>query len=121
MANQIIKLKRSNVPGKKPTTGDLELGELAVNTFDGNFYFETDAGSIEQVITTTAVTGSLNISGSFAFKGPFLIKNKDGGTALEVNTDGYVVLGEYTSSLSNITSPQTGTMVLSGSELHLYS
>jgi hypothetical protein len=30
-----IKLKRSAVPGKIPTTSSLELGELALNTYDG--------------------------------------------------------------------------------------
>jgi hypothetical protein len=30
-----IKLKRSAVPGNIPTTSSLELGELALNTYDG--------------------------------------------------------------------------------------
>jgi len=33
-----IRLKRSAVPGKKPTVDDLQLGELALNTFDGALY-----------------------------------------------------------------------------------
>jgi len=35
MANSII-VKRSAVAGKVPTTSDLALGEIAVNTYDGN-------------------------------------------------------------------------------------
>lgn len=34
----LIKIKRSPVPGKKPTTGQLELGELALNTNDGKLF-----------------------------------------------------------------------------------
>ena len=34
----IFKLKRSNVSGKMPTTSDLLVGELAVNTQDGFLY-----------------------------------------------------------------------------------
>jgi hypothetical protein len=30
-----IRIKRSAVPGKRPTVNDLQLGELAVNTYDG--------------------------------------------------------------------------------------
>ena len=33
-----IRIKRSAVPGKRPTVNDLQLGELAVNTYDGAIY-----------------------------------------------------------------------------------
>jgi len=40
-------LKRSNVPGKVPTPGDLKLGELAINTADAILYASgTTANSI---------------------------------------------------------------------------
>jgi len=35
-----IKLKNSNVQGKVPTIQDLELGELAINTYDGKIYMK---------------------------------------------------------------------------------
>ena len=38
MADSIIKIKRSAVAGKKPTTSDLNLGELALNTYDGQLF-----------------------------------------------------------------------------------
>ena len=44
MANT-VKLKRSSVSGKVPLTTDLELGELAVNTFDGKLYLKKDNGT----------------------------------------------------------------------------
>ena len=60
---QEVKLKRSAVAGKVPTTGDLELGELALNTYDGRVFFEKNGSSgesVEQIFTTNAeITGSL--------------------------------------------------------------
>lgn len=44
MAN-LIKLKRSAVAGKAPAVGDLELGELALNTYDGKLYTKKDNGT----------------------------------------------------------------------------
>ena len=38
-----VKLKRSAVPGRIPTTGQLELGEVAINTHDGKMYLKKDA------------------------------------------------------------------------------
>ena len=62
---QNIKLKRSSVAGKVPTTAQLEAGEIAINTADGKLYFERDDSTIQTIVTTNAVvTGSLNINGS---------------------------------------------------------
>ena len=41
MANT-IQVKRSAVPAKVPTTSDLALGEIAVNTYDGKMYIKKD-------------------------------------------------------------------------------
>ena len=38
---QLVKLKRTSVEGRKPTTSNIALGELAINTFDGKIYFES--------------------------------------------------------------------------------
>ena len=82
---QTIKLRRSAVAGNRPTTAQLDLGELAINTIDGKIYFEksgSNGESIQEIFTTNAinsgslntigdiiVTGSLNISGSSTIKG----------------------------------------------------
>lgn len=44
MANT-VRLKRSAVQGKAPVVGDLALGELAVNTYDGKLYTKKNDGS----------------------------------------------------------------------------
>ena len=72
---QVLKLKRTAVQGKVPTTSSLELGELAINTFDGRIFFEKDNGtpSIQSVLVTdAATTGSINLIGALTasyFKG----------------------------------------------------
>jgi hypothetical protein len=44
-----IKIRRSSVAGKKPTTGQLTLGELALNTHDGRLFTKQDDGSVSIV------------------------------------------------------------------------
>lgn len=44
MANT-IKIKRSAVAGKVPVVGDLELGELALNYYDGKLFTKKDNGT----------------------------------------------------------------------------
>ena len=44
MANT-VRMKRSAVQGKAPVVGDLALGELAVNTYDGKLYMKKNDGS----------------------------------------------------------------------------
>ena len=56
MAN-LIKIKRSDVPGKVPTTTDLELGELAVNTYDGKLFIKKNDGS-DSIVEVGAGAGN---------------------------------------------------------------
>jgi len=48
MANT-VRLKRSAVAGRVPTTSDLALGELGMNTYDGALYMKRDAGTAEVI------------------------------------------------------------------------
>lgn len=41
----LLKFKRSAVPSKIPALTDLELGELAINTYDGKVYMRKDDGT----------------------------------------------------------------------------
>jgi hypothetical protein len=48
---QTVKLKRSNVADSVPTTSDLALGELAMNTRDGKIYMrKTNSGGSDTII-----------------------------------------------------------------------
>lgn len=67
---QNIKLKRSAVARKVPTTAQLEAGELAINTVDGKLYFERDDATIQTILTTNAeITGSLSLVGDLTIAG----------------------------------------------------
>lgn len=56
MANT-IKLRRSAVAGKAPAVGDLQLGELALNTYDGKLYTKKDNGTASVVELSGGATG----------------------------------------------------------------
>ena len=68
-----ILIRRSNVAGKVPTTAQLELGELAVNTADGKIFLKKSSSlgeSIEAAVTTnTITTGSVNLLGNLLIIG----------------------------------------------------
>ena len=59
MARQTnIKLRRSATAGAIPTTSNLDLGELALNTNDGKLYMKTTEGSLDSVIQVGTATDS---------------------------------------------------------------
>ena len=45
MAAPKIRIRRSSTPNKVPNITQLELGELAINTYDGKIYLEQDQGA----------------------------------------------------------------------------
>lgn len=93
MAQQ-IKLKRSAVAGKIPTTASLATGEIAINTNDGKLFFKRDDDTIQTIVTTNAViTGSLNINGPI--------------TGSDIQIDDW---GSVSASLSNLGSLSNPTL-----------
>ena len=50
MSTTTFRLKRSSVAGKIPTTSQLELGEIAVNTYDGKAYIKKSVAGEESVV-----------------------------------------------------------------------
>lgn len=63
--SQNIRLKRSSIPGRIPTTTQLDLGELALNTYDGKLYLKQNVAGAESVIAV-GETASLAITASYA-------------------------------------------------------
>ena len=55
MADPKIRIRRSATPNKVPETSQLQLGELAINTFDGKLYLEQDQTSASGIATVIAV------------------------------------------------------------------
>jgi hypothetical protein len=106
---QSVLLRRSNLAAKVPTTDQLQLGELGVNTNDGRVFLKKDDGvnvTIEQIVVTGAeVTGSINILGTGSF-GQLEINgdaNFDGNTYFAGP-----VSGTFTGSFSGDGSALTG-------------
>lgn len=50
-----IRVKRSAVPGKIPTTNDLELAEIAINTHDGQMFIKRDRSGNQSVVPLGAI------------------------------------------------------------------
>jgi hypothetical protein len=64
---QTVQLKRSALSGKVPGTGSLNLGELALNTYDGKIFFRRSGSTdtVQEVVTTNVVnTGSVTLTGT---------------------------------------------------------
>ncbi len=94
MAN-ILKIKRSADPGKIPTTNQLELGELAVNTYDGKLYIKKNNGT-ESIIEISGGSGG---SGTVTSVG-----TGTGLTGGPITTSGTVSLTGQALSLHNLSS-----------------
>ena len=71
MAAPKIQLRRSSVSGRVPTTLQLQLGELAINTYDGRLYIKQD-------------TGGVGVDTSVILVNPWM---PDGGTGIEYTGD----------------------------------
>ena len=51
-----FRIKRSAIPGKKPVVADLQLGELALNTYDGYLFSQRDTGGVGIGTTVSLLT-----------------------------------------------------------------
>lgn len=109
---QTILLKRSAVAGKVPTTSDVPLGSLAVNTYDGKLYTKKSVSGVESIVEigalssfsagTTGLTPSTATTGAVTLGGTLAVAN--GGTGVTSST------GSGSNVLS--TSPTLVTPVL---------
>ena len=127
---QKIQLKKSNTQSKVPTIGDLSLGELAVNTFDGKLFFKKDVSgttSIETIVTTNAqITGSVNLAGALTSSlslisnlsptGDLFTVRVGGVDKVTVNSQGTLIIKP------SVTLPTgtNGSLAVSGSNFFVY-
>ena len=54
MAAPKIRLRRSATSGNAPTTSQIDLGEVAINTHDGKLFLKRDQSGIERIVDVTA-------------------------------------------------------------------
>ncbi len=64
--SQKILIKKSTVAGKVPVSGDLDIGELAVNTADPHLYTKHSDNSVKKL--TSDVIGELDANGDIILK-----------------------------------------------------
>ena len=122
MANPKIFIRRSATPNKVPTSDQLALGELAINTNDGKLYLEKDPNGVG-IGTTVVCVNPFNVGvGSLSYDinftaGDVGIGTDDVSTAVGSNNTAVLAAGIVTaykfygdgSSLSNLptnTGPQ---------------
>ena len=60
--NTNIKLRRSATQGAIPTTSNLDLGELAINTYDGKLYVKKTFGSLDRVVQVGSSSYGYNLA-----------------------------------------------------------
>jgi len=85
MSNTLL-LKRSGVANTVPGTGNLALGELAINTFDGKLYTKIDNGVVSVVELTQNQT--ITLTGDVTGSGYSTINTTLANTAVTAGTYG---------------------------------
>ena len=77
----VIQFKRSSTQGSSPTTGDLSLGELAINTYHGRVYTEADNG-VASIVEVGSNPATLTVNDAYSFP------TSDGNSNEALVTDG---------------------------------
>ena len=101
---QTIKLKRSATQGATPSTSDLELGEVAINTYDGKMYIKKNDGS-DSIVEIGSGSGGGSGLTAWAVK-----------TANHTAADGERLLVDTSSGAVTITLPASPS---SGDEVNI--
>jgi hypothetical protein len=128
MAVNKIELKRSAVPGRIPTTSSLDLGELAINTYDGKVFFK-QSGSITTIVELATTSGSaasssFATSASYALSSSYALQSTNANTASNItpaitnSTNNRVLTdngGGTINGEANLTFDGT-TLILNGSQ-----
>ena len=113
MAN-VLQIKRNSTTGVAPAVGDLALGELAVNTYDGILFFKKNDGSDAIVSIDPA-----NISGITTLDGlsDVVISSATSGQILQHDGSNFVnVNASVVVSNVHTAADQTAHLALSANE-----
>ena len=99
MASPQIRIKRTAVAGRVPTTAQLELGELAINTNDGKLFLKKSENSVETIIDVGAASTLAGNNGEFQFN-----DNGAYGASPNLTWDGYNVTAEDLKLVGTLTA-----------------
>ena len=112
----VLKPKRSEVAASIPTTGQLEVGEIALNITDGKFYTKTSGNIVKEVGGAGAVTlqGVTNVGATttndIVLNGSNLVFEGAIENAFETSLTVVEPTGDRTITLPNI----SGTVITTG-------
>ena len=119
MAQNII-LKRSSLPGKVPDTGSLNVGEIAVNTYDGKIFIKRSGNldSIEGIVVTNSITtGSISLTRTGSFGELIIAQDANITRDLYVTND---IIGagdiDISGDITGSSALLSGSLILSGSQ-----
>ena len=110
-----FRIKRSAIPGKKPVVADLQLGELALNTYDGYLFSQRDTGGVGIGTTVSLLTPWIENYG-----GQSIYYNQSVGIGTTNATSKLTVVGDvYISGISTLgitsaTNLTSQSLVVSG-------
>ncbi len=115
----VFKPKRSEVAASVPTTGQLEVGEIALNIADGKFYTKTSSNIVKEVGGAGAVTlqGVTNVGATttndIILNGANLVFEGNIENAFETS----LTVAEPTSDRIITLPNQSGTVAMDGDAL----
>jgi hypothetical protein len=119
MAQSII-LKRSSLPGKVPDTGSLNVGEIAINTYDGKLFIKRSGNldSIEGIVVTNSITtGSISLTRTGSFGELIIAQDANITRDLYVTND---IIGagdiDISGDITGSSALLSGSLILSGSQ-----
>ena len=112
MASPKIKFKRSAVASKRPSLGSLELGELALNTYDGKLFTRRDTSGVGIATTVSTInpwtenygSSAISYDGNISVTGISTLGQQRFGNATQQNfvqlytggaSGSYFTQGEY--------------------------
>ena len=116
----VIKPKRSETALQIPSSGSLQVGELAMNVTDGKFYTKTTGGTVKEMggaasVTLNSVTtaGNITTNNIIMDQGAQLVFEGNLANAYET----FLTVAEPTADRTITLPNATGTVALDGDAL----
>jgi len=116
MAANLLKHKRSAVPNKAPGVGDLSLGELAINTYDGTVYLKRNGASGEEIVRIDPVENASTEISQYAIESDSFTGD---GTTTQFTLSSAPIDEQFVFVTINGVSQQASSYSISGSTLVL--